>query len=87
MAWEISFTPQAAKTFRKLDKPIQRRVSRYLRELAVLDDPRSRGKALVGDRSGLWRWRVGDYRVIADIYDEKVTIIVLDMGHRRNIYE
>ncbi|MDK4240220.1 MULTISPECIES: type II toxin-antitoxin system RelE family toxin [Corynebacterium] len=66
---------------------MQRRVSRYLRELAALDDPRSRGKALVGDKSGLWRWRVGDYRVIADIYDEQVTIIVLDMGHRRNIYE
>lgn len=87
MAWEINFAPQAAKTFRKLDKPIQRRVSRYLRELAALDDPRSRGKALVGDKSGLWRWRIGDYRVIADIYDEKVTIIILDMGHRRNIYE
>ncbi|MDK4274081.1 type II toxin-antitoxin system RelE family toxin [Corynebacterium pseudodiphtheriticum] len=66
---------------------MQRRVSRYLRELAALDDPRSRGKALVGDKSGLWRWRIGDYRVIADIYDEKVTIIILDMGHRRNIYE
>lgn len=86
MAWEISFTHRAAKAFRKLDKPVQRRVSRLLHEVAGLDDPRVRGKALVGDKSGLWRWRVGDYRVIADIYDKKVTVVVVDVDHRSHVY-
>lgn len=58
MAWSIKFTPRAAKSFRKLDKPVQKQISKFLREVAELDDPRVRGKGLVGDKSGLWRWRV-----------------------------
>lgn len=86
MAWSIRFTPRAAKSFRKLDKPIQKHISKFLREVAGLDDPRVRGKGLVGDKSGLWRWRVGDYRVISSIYEDVVVINVIDVGHRRNIY-
>ena len=52
-----------------------------------LEDPRSRGKGLVGDKSGLWRWRVGDYRVIAAIYENTVTVTVVDLGHRREVYD
>lgn len=87
MAWRISFTPRGAKAFRKLDKPTQKRVSRFLREVAEFEDPRSRGKGLVGDKSGLWRWRVGDYRVIAAIYENTVTVTVVDLGHRREVYD
>ena len=54
--------------------------------MAGLDDPRVRGRALVGDKSGLWRWRVGDYRVIAEIYDKKVTVVVVDVDHRSHVY-
>lgn len=86
MAWSIEFTPRAAKSFRKLDKPVQKQISKFLREVAELDDPRLRGKGLVADKSGLWRWRVGDYRVIVSILDEAVVVNVIDVGHRRNIY-
>lgn len=86
MAWSIEFTPRAAKSFWKLDKPVQKQISKFLREVAELDDPRVRGKGLVADKSGLWRWRVGDYRVIVSILDEAVVVNVIDVGHRRNIY-
>ncbi|WP_284785604.1 type II toxin-antitoxin system RelE family toxin [Corynebacterium rhinophilum] len=86
MVWSIEFTPRAAKSFRKLDKPVQKQISKFLREVAELDDPRVRGKGLVADKSGLWRWRVGDYRVIVSILDETVVVNVIDVGHRRNIY-
>ena len=86
MAWSIEFTPRAAKSFRKLDKPVQKQISKFLREVAELDDPRVRGKGLVADKSGLWRGRVGDYRVIVSILDEAVVVNVIDVGHRRNIY-
>lgn len=86
MDWSIEFTPRAAKSFRKLDKPVQKQISKFLREVAELDDPRVRGKGLVADKSGLWRWRVGDYRVIVSILDEAVVVNVIDVGHRRNIY-
>lgn len=64
----------------------KKHISKFLREVAELDDPRVRGKGLVGDKSGLWRWRVGDYRVISSIYEDVVVINVIDVGHRRNIY-
>ena len=86
MDWSIEITPRAAKSFRKLDKPVQKQISKFLREVAELDDPRVRGKGLVADKSGLWRWRVGDYRVIVSILDEAVVVNVIDVGHRRNIY-
>ncbi len=86
MVWSIEFTPRAAKAFRKLDKPVQKQISKFLREVAELDDPRVRGKGLVADKSGLWRWRVGDYRVIVSILDETVVVNVIDVGHRRKIY-
>ncbi|MDK8476683.1 MULTISPECIES: type II toxin-antitoxin system RelE/ParE family toxin [unclassified Corynebacterium] len=86
MVWSIEFTPRAAKAFRKLDKLVQKQISKFLREVAELDDPRVRGKGLVADKSGLWRWRVEDYRVIVSILDETVVVNVIDVGHRRNIY-
>lgn len=86
MAWSIEFTPPAAKAFRKLDKPVQKQISKFLREVAELDDPRVLGKGLVADKSGLWRWSVGDYRVIVSILDKAVVVNVIDIGHRRNIY-
>ncbi|MCH6197786.1 type II toxin-antitoxin system RelE/ParE family toxin [Corynebacterium mastitidis] len=54
--------------------------------MAALDDPRSRGKALVATKSGLWRWRVGDYRLVAEIVDRTVVIVVLDLGHWSTVY-
>ncbi|WP_350309558.1 type II toxin-antitoxin system RelE/ParE family toxin [Corynebacterium sp. MSK039] len=87
MAWEISFSPRAVKSFKKLDKAEQRRVSKFLREVGALEDPRLRGKALTANKSGLWRWRVGDYRIIADIVDARVVVVVVDVGHRSKVYD
>ncbi|OWM51660.1 addiction module toxin RelE [Corynebacterium diphtheriae bv. gravis] len=87
MAWEISFSPRAVKSFKKLDTGEQRRVSKFLREVGALEDPRLRGKALTANKSGLWRWRVGDYRIIADIVDARVVVVVVDVGHRLKVYD
>ena len=64
----------------------RRRISKFLREVAVLEDPRTRGKAMTANKAGLWPWRVGDYRVVADIVDDQVVVVVVDVGHRSKIY-
>ena len=87
MAWRIEFVPAAAKEFKKLGKAEAARIIATLeRRIATLDDPRSLGSALTGDLGGLWRWRIGDYRVIARIEDERITILVVRVGHRRDVY-
>lgn len=84
----IEIDEGAEKDLAKLDKQIARRVIKVLRErIAVLDDPRSIGEALTGSRFGeLWKYRVGDYRIIASIEDDIITILVLRVGHRREVY-
>lgn len=86
MAWRIDFTKVADKALRKLDRPTAGRVLDELEEIAKLDDPRSRGKALTGNLAGLWRYRVGDYRVVCDIEDGVLVILVVDVAHRREVY-
>lgn len=86
MAWRIDFTRNADKALRKLDRPTAGRVLDELEEIAKLDDPRSRGKALTGNLAGLWRYRVGDYRVVCDIEDGVLVILVVDVAHRREVY-
>ena len=87
MAWQIEFDPSAAKELAKLDKPTARRIVQFLRErIAPLTDPRSLGEALRGDELGsFWKYRLGDYRVIAEIIDRRVVIIVVRVGHRREV--
>lgn len=87
MPWTVQYAPRAAKAMRKLDKPIARRVFDGIERLATLDDPTSRCKALSGPLAGLWRLRVGDYRVILDIRRNEVVIVALDLGHRGTIYD
>ena len=70
-----------------MDKQTARRIRDELAEIAKLEDPRSRGKALVGNLAGLWRYRVGDYRIICDIEDGVLVILVVDVAHRREIYK
>ena len=87
MEWKLSFLPKALRQLRSLDKSAQKRILKFLHErLLASPDPRSLGKALVGEMAGLWRYRVGDYRLICRIEDWEVTIIVLEIGHRREIY-
>lgn len=87
MAWKIEFLPEAAKDLKKLDRQVAARIIKTLEErIASLDDPRMIGSALVGDHAGYWRWRIGDYRVVARIEDERITVLVVRVAHRREVY-
>ncbi len=88
MAWRIEFEETALKELAKLDKQVARRILSFLRErVAVLDDPRSVGEALKGSRLGeFWKYRVGDYRIITNIEDGVMRILVLKVGNRREVY-
>lgn len=83
----IEFSPLAEKQFLKLDKQIQRQIQKFVLQLKNLENPRSRGKSLVGNLSHLWRYRVADYRLICDIQDEKILVTILRIGHRKEIYK
>lgn len=85
MDWRIEFTRNADKAMRKLDKGVAARVFDELDEIAKLEDPRSRGKALTGNLAGVWRYRVGDYRILCDINDGRLVILVVDVAHRREV--
>ena len=82
----IEYTETARKQLKKLDKTMQKRILDYMDEVALLENPRSRGKALVENMRGLWRYRVGDYRVICEIQESRIIISVLKIGHHKNIY-
>ncbi len=87
MAWTIDYTDTAKEQLRKLDKPIARRIVDFMDErISVSDNPRQSGKALTGPLGGLWRYRVGDYRVICDIQDGALRVLVVEVGNRGNIY-
>ena len=88
MAWIIKYTETAQRQLKKLDKSIALRVLDFMDErVATLDDPRSQGKNLVGPKIGsYWRYRVGDVRVICDIQDQQLLILVIEMGHRKEVY-
>lgn len=87
MAWRIEINRTATQQIKKLDRNAQKSIQRFLRErLSQADNPRQWGRALQGEMRGLWRYRVGDYRLICDIQDEKITILVLELGHRKDVY-
>jgi mRNA interferase RelE/StbE len=88
LAWQIELHPQAEKELSKLDRKDARRLVRFLRErVAQLADPRSIGEALRGPDIGrFWKYRVGKYRIVCDIQDLRRTILVVRIGHRREIY-
>jgi len=87
MPWRIAFHPDAAKEFSKLDRAIAARIIRTLEtRIAALGDPRSLGTPLKGEHEGYWRWRIGDYRVVARIEDERITVLVVRVAHRREVY-
>lgn len=86
MAWRIELTDSAKKQLAKLDKATAKHVTAFLRErLAPLDDPRSLGKALTGPLGTYWRYRVGDYRLICNIQDGALRVLVVRIGNRREI--
>lgn len=86
--YKVEYTQQAVKQLSKFDKHIQKLIYAWIdKNLQNCEDPRAIGKGLTSNRSGQWRYRIGDYRIIANIQDEKVTILLLEIGHRRSIYD
>jgi len=85
--YTVTFTKEALKQLKKMDKASAALILGWIRKnLEGCDNPRIHGKGLTANRSGQWRYRVGDYRIIAEIYDDKVVILVLNIGHRRDVY-
>ena len=88
MGWRIEFVASARKEIERLDLSTARRIVRFLKErVAASGDPRTLGQALKGERFGeFWKYRVGDYRVIARIEDQRLLILVVRIGHRSVVY-
>jgi len=87
LAWTIDFTDTAKEQLRKLDKQAARRIVDYMDErIGGLENPRNTGRALTGPLGSFWRYRVGDYRVICDIQDGALSVLVVQVGNRREIY-
>lgn len=88
MAWRVEFLPEAERDLRKLDKPVRRRILLFLDERIVRgSDPRSIGEALTGpDLGRYWKYRVGDYRIVTRIDDRIVRVLIVRVGHRRDVY-
>lgn len=88
MKYTVEYTKQAVKELEKLDKYTRKIILLWIdKNLQDTEDPRIHGKALTADRAGQWRYRVGDYRIIAKIEDDKLVILVITIGHRREIYD
>ena len=86
MTWKIKIGSKAAKSLKALDRPAKQRIEQFIDQLALADNPRQTGKALKGSLKGLWRYRIGDYRLICQIRDDELIILVLEIGHRKAIY-
>jgi mRNA interferase RelE/StbE len=87
LVWTIDYTQTARKELKKLDKPVARRILDFMDgRVAKLEDPRTLGKALSGPLGTLWRYRIGDHRLICEIQHQAVTVLVIRIGHRREVY-
>ncbi len=88
MKYRVVFSERAKKQVKKMDKHIAALIIGWLeKNIEGCENPRLHGKGLVENRSGEWRYRIGDYRIICEIQDEEVLVLVLEIGHRREIYE
>lgn len=86
MAYKIFIEKSAKKELDALDAGIKKRIIKYIDEVALLDNPRSRGKGLQANKSGLWRYRVGSYRIVCEIVDALITIVVVRISKRSDVY-
>ena len=88
MMYKVEFTEKAKKFLKKTDKSTAKLITAWIRKnLENCENPRLHGKGLTSNRSGQWRYRIGDYRVLAEIQENKIIILILEIGHRRDIYE
>ena len=88
MKYQVEYTKSVVKQLKKMDRKIAALILSYIDEKLVdCENPRAYGKALIGDKKEIWRYRVGDYRILAMIEDEVLIITVVEVGHLRSIYE
>lgn len=87
MSYTVEYTSRAIKSMKKLDRSVLVMIKAWIeKNLVDTDDPRRHGKGLTSNRSGQWRYRVGDYRILAEIQEDKLVILIVEVGHRRDIY-
>jgi mRNA interferase RelE/StbE len=86
LAWTIEYSAKAVKELKKIDKKAASTIIDYLNDIAQQEDPRSKGKALKGDKRQFWRYRVGNYRILCSIEDEELVILATHLGHRKDVY-
>lgn len=87
MTWSVEWDERARRELRRLDPAVQRQILRYLRErIAGSNDPRRFGRSLGGQLGGLWRYRVGDYRLVCEVANDRLVVLVLAVGHRKDVY-
>ena len=88
MSFSVEYTDRFGKEFKKLDKFTQKMIKAWIQKhIEGCEDPRASGKALTADKRGQWRYRIGDYRLICEIQDDKLIILALRIGHRSEVYE
>lgn len=87
LAWTIEISEKAFRALQMMNKQTARRIKNELSEIAELEDPKSRGKALTSNLAGVWCYRVGDYRILCDINSNKLVVFVVDVAHRRKVYK
>lgn len=88
ITFHVEWSPRAQKQIRKFDKSISELILRWVyKNLDGCTNPRQHGKALTANHAGQWRYRVGDYRLIAEIQDEEIVILILSVGHRKEVYD
>lgn len=87
MAWSVEFHPAALDELAALDRPVQKRIQRFIDERLVrADDPRQLGRALTGAWAGFWKYRMGDWRMIAQVRNDRLIVYIVRVGHRREVY-
>lgn len=88
MKYKVLFTEKARKQLKKLDKSVAALIVGWIdKNIEGCQNPRIHGKNLIADRVGQWRYRIGDYRLICEIKDDEIIVLVLEVGHRRYVYE
>ena len=87
MVYKIEISAKASSQLAKLDNSVRIQIKKFIEKLETRDDPRTLGKALKGNLSGYWRYKVDKYRIVAEIFDDKLVIYVIAVGHRGTIYE
>ncbi|MDR1235369.1 MAG: type II toxin-antitoxin system RelE/ParE family toxin [Holosporaceae bacterium] len=88
MSYKIEISDTALKDLKRLDSTGRIKILKYIEGvLSVIKDPRLTGKALTGNPGEFWRYRIGDFRIICKIYDEKLTVLVVKIAHRKNVYQ